>query len=76
MTSRFKEPGLGALALGEDTACPRARTRCGETGVAEGGRARYGGQAWSPMVVKLLETSRGGPSRLRASRDPRAAELR
>jgi len=57
----LKDLGL-ALALGEDTGVPldlvqRVRDRFVEAA------ARYGGQAWSPMVVKLLEDEVGADLR-------------
>jgi 3-hydroxyisobutyrate dehydrogenase len=57
----LKDLGL-ALALAEDTGVPldlarRVRERFVEAA------ARYGGQAWSPMVVKLLEDEVGADLR-------------
>jgi 3-hydroxyisobutyrate dehydrogenase len=57
MDLALKDLGL-ALALGEDTGVPLELERGVRDRFAEAA-ARYGGAAWSPMVVKLLEDELG-----------------
>lgn len=57
MDLALKDLGL-ALALGEDTGVSLELERGVRDRFAEAA-ARYGGQAWSPMVVKLLEDEVG-----------------
>jgi len=53
----LKDLGL-ALALGRETGVPLALAELSEEEFARA-RERYGGSAWSPMVVKLLEDQVG-----------------
>ena len=53
----LKDLGL-ALQLGADTGVPLALAEQAERALEEA-RERYGGSAWSPMVVKLLEDAVG-----------------
>ena len=53
----LKDLGL-ALALGRETGVPLALAQLTEAEFARAGE-RYGGAAWSPMVVKLLEDAVG-----------------
>ena len=53
----LKDLGL-ALQLGADTGVPLALAEQAERAFEEA-RERYGGSAWSPMVVKLLEDAVG-----------------
>jgi len=53
----LKDLGL-ALALGRETGVPLALAGLTEAEFARA-RARYGGAAWSPLVVKLLEDAVG-----------------
>ena len=53
----LKDLGL-ALQLGADTGVPLALAEQAESALEEA-RERYGGTAWSPMVVRLLEDAVG-----------------
>ena len=61
-----------ALALGDDTGVPLDLARQVRRAVRRGGASRYGGTAWSPMVVKLLEDEVGAD--LRAAGFPATLE--
>ncbi|MET0561538.1 MAG: NAD-binding protein, partial [Gaiellaceae bacterium] len=49
---------LGLAALGRETGVPLALTELTEEAFAHA-RDVYGGEAWSPLVVKLLEDALG-----------------
>ena len=53
----LKDLGL-ALALGRETGVPLALAELTEEAFAQA-RDVYGGEAWSPLVVKLLEDALG-----------------